>query len=198
MGKQAVRLTLFVGPQKKKYFEELFDIEYLTFSQMIRQLIREYIEEKMGRSWWDEVFTDENDDEKNTSHKRRKKIRNAVSLSSKFTRVSLKWVIPFTLTMASFSLSSLVYASSSSETAAKNIIVESCKACHGLDGKARMGNGPNLNCQNWGYLYKRLHAFTGSDNDHAIDDRVVRELSFEEIDFIAHYYSETACSKSQH
>jgi hypothetical protein len=56
MEKRTVRLTLLVDPKKKKVFEELCDLEDLTSSQKIRQFMREYIEEKMGANWREEVF----------------------------------------------------------------------------------------------------------------------------------------------
>ena len=56
MEKRTVRLTLLVDRKKKKVFEELCDLEDLTSSQKIRQFMREYIEEKMGANWREEVF----------------------------------------------------------------------------------------------------------------------------------------------
>ena len=56
MEKRTVSLTLLVDPKKKKVFEELCDLEDLTSSQKIRQFMREYIEEKMGANWREEVF----------------------------------------------------------------------------------------------------------------------------------------------
>lgn len=63
MEKRTARLTLLVDPQKKKVFEELCDIEDLNSSQKIRQFMREYIEEKMGANWREEVFTDKHDEQ---------------------------------------------------------------------------------------------------------------------------------------
>lgn len=105
--------------------------------------------------------------------------------------------IPLALCIVLSCCAALASASPPTASSAKNIIDDNCKACHGLDGKAQTESWPNLNCQNRGYLYKRLHAFGRGDNDHTIDNRV-SELSFDEIDYISHYYSETVCSNTAH
>ncbi len=56
MEKRTARLTVLVDPKKKAVFERLCDEEDMNSSQKIRQLIREYLEEKLGPDWRDEVF----------------------------------------------------------------------------------------------------------------------------------------------
>ncbi len=56
MEKRTARLTVLVDPKKKATFEQLCDAEDVTPSQKIRQLMREYIEGKIGEKWRDEVF----------------------------------------------------------------------------------------------------------------------------------------------
>lgn len=48
---RTARLTLLVDPEKKAVFEELCQREDLTPSQVVRRLIRSYIEQKLGRPW---------------------------------------------------------------------------------------------------------------------------------------------------
>lgn len=48
---RTARLTVLVDPDKKALFEELCRRDDLTPSQVVRQLIRTYIEEKLGRPW---------------------------------------------------------------------------------------------------------------------------------------------------
>jgi hypothetical protein len=57
MEKRTARLTLLVDPNKKATFEKLCAEEDVTPSQKIRQFMREYIEEKLGADWRQEVFT---------------------------------------------------------------------------------------------------------------------------------------------
>jgi len=57
--KRTARLTLLVDPKKKAAFEELCALEDVTASQKIRQLMREYIEGKLGPSWREEVFSED-------------------------------------------------------------------------------------------------------------------------------------------
>jgi hypothetical protein len=52
-------LTLLVDPKKKAAFEELCALEDTTVSQKIRQLMREYIESKLGPNWQEQVFAQE-------------------------------------------------------------------------------------------------------------------------------------------
>jgi len=48
---RTARLTILVDPRKKKLFEELCAKEDQTPSQVVRRLIREYIEKRLGRPW---------------------------------------------------------------------------------------------------------------------------------------------------
>jgi len=48
---RTARLTILVDPRKKAVFERLCAQEDLTPSQVIRRLIRGYIEERLGRPW---------------------------------------------------------------------------------------------------------------------------------------------------
>ena len=56
MEKRTARLTLLVDPNKKAAFEELCAQEDVTPSQKIRQFMRDYIEEKMGADWREQVL----------------------------------------------------------------------------------------------------------------------------------------------
>ncbi|PCI60200.1 MAG: CopG family transcriptional regulator [Gammaproteobacteria bacterium] len=56
MENRTARLTLLIDPNKKAMFEKLCDQDDVTPSQKVRQLIRDYIEEKLGENWKDEVF----------------------------------------------------------------------------------------------------------------------------------------------
>jgi len=48
---RTARLTILVDPRKKAVFERLCAQQDLTPSQVIRRLIRGYIEERLGRPW---------------------------------------------------------------------------------------------------------------------------------------------------
>ncbi len=48
---RTARLTILIDPRKKAVFERLCTEEDTTPSQVVRQLIREYIERKLGRPW---------------------------------------------------------------------------------------------------------------------------------------------------
>lgn len=48
---RTARLTILIDPRKKAVFEELCAQEDLTSSQVVRRLIRGYIEQRLGRPW---------------------------------------------------------------------------------------------------------------------------------------------------
>ena len=48
---RTARLTILVDPRKKELFERLCAEEDLTPSQVVRRLIRGYIEERTGKPW---------------------------------------------------------------------------------------------------------------------------------------------------
>jgi hypothetical protein len=48
---RTARLTLLIDPRKKAVFERLCAEEDQTPSQIVRRLIREYIERRSGQPW---------------------------------------------------------------------------------------------------------------------------------------------------
>ena len=48
---RTARLTILIDPRKKAVFERLCAQEDVTPSQVVRQLIRRYISERLGRPW---------------------------------------------------------------------------------------------------------------------------------------------------
>lgn len=48
---RTARLTILIDPRKKAVFEGLCAEEDLTPSQVMRRMIREYIETRLGRPW---------------------------------------------------------------------------------------------------------------------------------------------------
>jgi hypothetical protein len=48
---RTARLTILIDPRKKAVFERLCAEEDLTPSQVVRRLIRSYIEQKLGAPW---------------------------------------------------------------------------------------------------------------------------------------------------
>jgi hypothetical protein len=48
---RTARLTILIDPRKKTFFESLCAQEDATSSQIVRRLIRRYIEERTGQPW---------------------------------------------------------------------------------------------------------------------------------------------------
>ncbi len=51
MAERTARLTILIDPRKKAVFERLCSQEDLTSSQVIRRMIRSYIEGRTGKPW---------------------------------------------------------------------------------------------------------------------------------------------------
>jgi len=51
MEERTARLTILIDPRKKALFEQLCAQQDQTPSQVVRRLIREYIETRTGKSW---------------------------------------------------------------------------------------------------------------------------------------------------
>ena len=48
---RTARLTVLIDPRKKAIFEKTCAAEDVTPSQVVRRLIRDYLEEKLGSPW---------------------------------------------------------------------------------------------------------------------------------------------------
>ena len=48
---RTARLTILIDPRKKAVFERLCEDEDATTSQVVRRLIRAYIEQRTGKPW---------------------------------------------------------------------------------------------------------------------------------------------------
>jgi hypothetical protein len=57
--RRTARLTILIDPRKKAVFERLCAEEDATPSQVVRRLLRAYIEERTGRPWKPEESQDE-------------------------------------------------------------------------------------------------------------------------------------------
>jgi len=55
---RSARLTILIDPRKKALFESLCADEDSTPSQVVRRLIRSYIEERTGKPWTPEPLTE--------------------------------------------------------------------------------------------------------------------------------------------
>ena len=60
MEKSTARLTVLIDPRKKTTFEKICEEEDITPSQVIRQYIREFIEQRLGDEWKEQVFDKDN------------------------------------------------------------------------------------------------------------------------------------------
>ncbi len=64
-----------------------------------------------------------------------------------------------------------------------------CQACHGLDGKAKLPDAPNLAGQNEVYLDKTLKDYRSGARRNDLMSVVVKNLADQDIANLAAYYS---------
>jgi cytochrome c553 len=64
-----------------------------------------------------------------------------------------------------------------------------CAVCHGLDGLAKIAEAPNLAGQNEQYLIAQLSAFKSGSRQNELMSIVIQQLSPEDIENLAAYYS---------
>jgi hypothetical protein len=50
---RTARLTILIDPRKKAAFERLCAADDMTPSQVVRRMIRDYVESRVGTSWRD-------------------------------------------------------------------------------------------------------------------------------------------------
>lgn len=56
MENRTARLTILIDPKKKALFDQLCAQDDVNASQKVRQMIRQYIEEKLGPDWAEDVY----------------------------------------------------------------------------------------------------------------------------------------------
>lgn len=56
MENRTARLTILIDPKKKALFDKLCAQDDVNASQKVRQMIRQYIEEKLGEDWAKEIY----------------------------------------------------------------------------------------------------------------------------------------------
>lgn len=64
-----------------------------------------------------------------------------------------------------------------------------CIACHGLNGKGTGPTFPDINGQWFSYMRTQLIKYREGDRENAVMNGQAAELSNEEIDILAAYYS---------
>ncbi len=64
-----------------------------------------------------------------------------------------------------------------------------CEACHGLDGRSKMPEAPNLAGQVEGYLVRQLNAFKSGERRNEQMSVIVQALTAQQIEDLAAYYA---------
>lgn len=73
--------------------------------------------------------------------------------------------------------------------AGKSIAVEHCSACHGLDGRGKTAEIPNLAAQPAEYLVEAMHAYRDDRRHHAALQELMAGFSEADIQNIAGYFA---------
>lgn len=75
------------------------------------------------------------------------------------------------------------------DVAAGRRIAQTCQACHGMDGIARLPESPSLAAQDATYLTKQLLAYKSGERRNEVMTVVAEGLTPEQIEAVAAYYA---------
>lgn len=64
-----------------------------------------------------------------------------------------------------------------------------CQNCHGIDGLAKIPSAPSIAGESQLYLVTQLKAFRSGERTHEIMSLIAKQLSDEDIDNLAAWYS---------
>jgi hypothetical protein len=67
---RTARLTILIDPRKKELFERLCAEEDATPSQVVRRLLRRYIEERTGKPWTPSEEKEKEKENRSTARRR--------------------------------------------------------------------------------------------------------------------------------
>ena len=67
-----------------------------------------------------------------------------------------------------------------------------CFVCHGADGLAKVPDAPNLAGQNGAYLVKALKDYRSGKRENEVMSMMAKNLSDEDINLVASYFSSIA------
>jgi cytochrome c553 len=81
------------------------------------------------------------------------------------------------------------YRDAKAQAANYPTIVTVCAPCHGIDGKGRDVETPNLAGQSGIYLHNQLMAFRNGTRRHPPMKGIARDLTDKEIDAVVSYYA---------
>lgn len=86
-------------------------------------------------------------------------------------------------------VATLVPAQAAGDAAAGRKVAVQCQACHGLDGKAKIPEAPNLAGQSEPYLAKALGDYRTGARQNEMMSLVAPKLSDQDIADLAAYYA---------
>ena len=98
----------------------------------------------------------------------------------------MKSLLKSSITIAFLALTANVYAADAEAGKAKAAL---CTACHGADGISLADIWPNLKGQKEGYLKKQIKSFRDGDRLDPSMQPMVANLTDEDIDNLAAYFS---------
>ena len=99
----------------------------------------------------------------------------------------MKTIVRAVIIFALFQFSASVHAAG--DAAAGKTKSTLCAACHGADGTSPMDIWPNLKGQKYAYLVKQIKAFRDGTRKDPSMQPMVANLSDEDIENLAAYYS---------
>jgi cytochrome c553 len=96
---------------------------------------------------------------------------------------------PLSICVSALLLGAVGRADAAGDAAAGRKKASACEVCHGLDGKSKLPDTPNLAGQLQDYLTRQLNAFKKGDRKNDIMSAIVSTLSAQDIEDVAAYYA---------
>ncbi len=81
-----------------------------------------------------------------------------------------------------------VSASAQDVAAGRKIAAQTCQACHGMDGIAKLPEAANLAGQDAGYVLRQLQAFKTGERKNEAMQTVAQAMDERQMDDVAAYY----------
>ncbi|HVJ50914.1 MAG TPA: cytochrome c [Aliidongia sp.] len=101
----------------------------------------------------------------------------------------MRLCIPIALALGALLTAAQIGAARAEDMSAGRKKAVQCQACHGLDGKAKVPDAPNLAGQNEQYLAKALGDYKSGARQNDMMSLIAPKLSDQDIADLAAYYA---------
>ncbi len=97
-------------------------------------------------------------------------------------------LLPLAASFAAAALLPAQYARAQDAASGRKVAAQTCQACHGMDGIAKVPGAANLAGQDDGYLLRQLHAFKSGERKNEMMAIVAQAMSDQQMADVSAYY----------